>query len=145
MSQIIVNPALDSAIRPSTQSRFSEMSSEDFIRVIFAELAHQDPFAPNDSSALLEQLSSIRAIESDLELSERFKSLVSENQFALAANLIGKDVTGLTEDNFRVSGRVAAVRREGQNVTLQLDTGWLLPIGLVESVTEASPSDPPGG
>ena len=37
-------------------NRFNELSSEDFMKIIFTELQQQDPFEPNDSSALLEQL-----------------------------------------------------------------------------------------
>ena len=51
-------------------NRFNELSSEDFMQIIFTELQQQDPFEPNDSSALLEQLNSIRAIESDIELTK---------------------------------------------------------------------------
>ena len=39
------NP-VDAAARASTPSRFSEMSTEDFIRIIFTELSSQDPFQP---------------------------------------------------------------------------------------------------
>lgn len=58
----------------STPSRFSDMSSEDFIKIIFTELSNQDPFQPNDSAALLKQLDSIRSIESDVKLTDQLQS-----------------------------------------------------------------------
>ena len=94
------------------------------MRIIFTELQQQDPFEPNDSSALLEQLNSIRAIESDIELTENLQDIVFQNQLATAGNLIGKTIEGLTATNDRVVGNVFAVVREGNDVTLQLDTGW---------------------
>ena len=51
-------------------SGFSAMDSEEFVKIIFTELQNQDPFQPNDSSALLEQLNSIRSIESDMALTD---------------------------------------------------------------------------
>ena len=59
MSQIqAFDPAL-TELQARTPSRFDSLSSEDFIRIMFAELANQDPFQPNDSAALLDQLNSI--------------------------------------------------------------------------------------
>ena len=132
------------ATRASTPSRFSEMSTEDFIRIIFTELSSQDPFQPNDSAALLEQLNSIRSIESDMQLTERLESLVSENQLASASGMIGKFIGGLTEDNNRVAGFVVSVIRQGDNITLELDNGWLVPITGVETVIDPDllPEDP---
>ena len=126
------NPAAD-AIQASGQNRFSEMSSEDFVRIIFTELSNQDPFQPNDSGALLEQLNSIRSIESDLNLVEQLQTLVVENQLASAANLIGKTVSGLTADAQNVQGVVSSVVRENDSVMLELDTGHRV---AMDSVTE---------
>src|SRR5436190_21465775 len=122
--------------------RFSEMSSEDFIKIIFTELSNQDPFKPNDSSALLQQMSSIRSIESDLKLTDQLKSLVTQNQLSSAGGMIGKFVGGLTSDNKRVAGLVVSVERQGDNVNLELDNGWSVPINNVERVID--PSKLPG-
>ncbi len=146
----------DAAVR-NTPNQFSEMSSEDFIKIIFTELANQDPFDPNDSAALLQQLSSIRSIESDLRLTQQLQALVQENQLASAGNLIGKIVGGLTEENDRVAGYAVAVHREGSKVYIELDKGWLIPASGIETVFDPSlfdgdvdkdvgdpPSDSPG-
>ena len=136
MSQITAFDPIEQsgATAPRTANRFSEMSSEDFIRIMFTELSNQDPFQPNDSAALLEQLNSIRSIESDLTLVDRLESLVTENQLASAANLIGKMVTGLTEDNDRVSGQVISVLRQGDEVFVELDSGARLSVNAIESI-----------
>ncbi len=117
-------------------SRFNEMSSEDFMRIIFTELQQQDPFEPNDSSALLEQLNSIRAIESDMELSANLENIVFQNQLATAGNMIGKTVEGLTVTNDRVVGNVFAVVRAGNQIFLQLDTGWEIPADNVQVIVD---------
>ena len=117
-------------------NRFNELSSEDFMKIIFTELQQQDPFEPNDSSALLEQLNSIRAIESDIELTKNLEDIVFQNQLATAGNMIGKTVEGLTATNDRVVGNVFAVIREGNEVTLQLDSGWEIPANNVQVIVD---------
>ena len=145
MSQISAFDATDAAIRPAPTNRFSELSSEDFIKIIFTELSKQDPFQPNDSSALLEQLNSIRSIESDVKLQGQLKDLVFENQLSSASGMIGKFVGGLNTENQRVAGFVVSVIRQGDGVNLELDNGWIVPIGGVETVIDPDqlPDDPP--
>src|SRR5687768_10516513 len=83
---------------------FNELSSEEFVKIIFTELSNQDPLKPNDSSALLEQMSSLRSIQSDIELSQKLEALVTQNQLASAGGLIGKFITGYTDTFQRVEG-----------------------------------------
>jgi flagellar basal-body rod modification protein FlgD len=122
--------------RAAPKNRFSDMSSEDFIKIIFTELSNQDPLKPNDSSALLQQMSSIRSIESDVQLTDQLKSLVSQNQLSAAGGMIGKFIGGVTEDNHRVAGYVVSVGRAGDKVNLELDNGWVVPITKVEKLID---------
>lgn len=124
-------------------NQFSKMTSEDFIKIIFTELSNQDPFQPNDSSALLQQLNSIRSIESDLKLTDQLQSLVSQNQLAAASNMIGKFIGGLSQDNTRVAGTVVSVHRQDEKVNLELDNGWIVPISGVEQVIDHPPTPAP--
>ena len=117
-------------------NRFNELSSEDFMQIIFTELQQQDPFEPNDSSALLEQLNSIRAIESDIDLTKNLESIVFQNKLASAGNLIGKTVEGVMPTGDRVVGNVFAVIRQGDDVSLQLDSGWELPADNVQVIVD---------
>ncbi len=136
MSQI---PALDptgTALRSTTPNGFSSMSSEDFMRIMFTQLANQDPFQPSDSTALLEQMNSIRSIESNIDLMERLDTLVFENKLSSAANLIGKEIQGLTPDGFRVDGAVTTVMRFGDDVALELANGWRISIDNVEAIRQ---------
>jgi flagellar basal-body rod modification protein FlgD len=138
-----INPSADSSVtRSAPHDRFSDLSSEDFIKIIFTELSNQDPFKPNDSSALLQQLSSIRSIESDLTLTDQLKSLVTQNQLSAAGGMIGKFIGGVTDDNKRVAGIVVSVARENDKVNLELDNGWVVPINNVERVID--PGQLPG-
>ncbi len=140
MTQIPATNPLDTVVRPIVGNRFIDMSSEDLVRIISTELANQDPLAPNDSTALLQQLNSIRSIESDIQLIEQLKSLVTENQLAAGSNLIGKYITGLTASSDRVSGHVRSVSREGDSVVLELDNGFSVPFESLDTIHETGPS-----
>lgn len=122
----------------ATGNRFSDLTSEEFIKIIFTELSNQDPFKPNDSSALLEQLNSIRSIESDTQLSKQLDSIVTQNQLATAGNLIGKQVQGLTSGADRVAGTVVSVAKKDDAVHLLLDNGWVVPMDNVETIVDPS-------
>lgn len=136
MSQINTNNSIDTALQRAPTNGFAEMSSEDFIRIMFTELSNQDPFQPNDSAALLNQLNSIRSIESDLKLTRQLESLVFGNQFASAGNMLGKLVGGLSENNDRVLGYVIAVKKEGDEIILELDSGDIMKFNNVETVVD---------
>jgi flagellar hook assembly protein FlgD len=93
---------------------------------------------PSDSNALLQQLNSIRSIESDIKLTDQLQSLVTQNQLSAASGMIGKFVGGMTADSNHVAGFVMSVIRQGNDVNLELDNGWIVPISNVETVVDPS-------
>ena len=133
MSQINA-PDLLGAVDRTTTNGFAELTSEDFIKIMFTELTNQDPLAPNDSAALLDQLNSIRSIESDMTMVENMESLVFENQLSSASGLIGRFVGGLDWSGTRLGGTVTAVIRQGDEIALELESGAFLPISGVETI-----------
>jgi len=145
MSQIpAINPT-DTALRDTSPTGFGALTSVDFIRIMFTELANQDPFQPSDSSALLEQMNSIRSIESNIQLIDRLDTLVFENKLSSAAILIGKTVEGLSDRGDRVSGTVSTVLRQGDEVTLELENGSRMSIDNIERIQESPPPPAPTG
>lgn len=140
-----INALTGGANATAGSNRFTDLSSEEFIKIIFTELQNQDPFKPNDSGALLEQLDSIRSIESDIQLGDQLRDIVFQNQLAGAGNLIGKRVAGLTADSERVGGTVKSVARNGEEIALVLDNGWVLPIQNVEYIDQQPVTTGPNG
>ena len=101
MSAISANAA--GAVGGSTgTNRFNELSSEDFLQIIFTELQQQDPFEPNDSSALLEQLNSIRAIESDIDLTKKLEDIVPSTHGTTVPNVFRSEYTllDITDEDY---------------------------------------------
>lgn len=115
---------------------FSELTSEQFVKIIFTELGNQDPLQPNDSKALLEQLSSIRSIQSDLDLSRRLEAIVTQNELSSASGMIGRRVSGLNESNTRVQDVVASVSRTSSGAVLNLRGGDRVALKNVDQILE---------
>lgn len=115
---------------------FSSLSSEEFMRIIFAELSNQDPLKPNDSNQLVQQMANIRSIQSDIELSKKLETLVTENQLASAGNLIGTYISGLTEQNQRTEGLVVSISRTSTGPILNLQSGLRIPLNRVDEVVD---------
>ncbi len=98
-------------------SGFANLSSGEFLQIILSELSNQDPLAPNDTAAILEQLSSIRNIETQTQLDSKLQSLVTQNSISTSANFIGKFIKGLDANNNAVEGIVESLSvREGEPV-----------------------------
>ncbi len=118
----------------TSASRFGQLSSDQFTRIMMSELKAQDPLKPSDSNTLLQQLSSIRSIESNLTLTTKLDSILKQNQLASAGNLLGTQVGGLDEQNNRVTGLVVGITTGADGIKLTLDRGWQLPFKNVDSI-----------
>lgn len=128
------------ATQPKNNS-FGELSSEEFINILVTELTQQDPFKPNDSSAILEQLSSLRNIESQVSLQEQLKTMVDQNAISSASGLIGQQVTGLNSNNQSVSGIVRSVVIENGTPILKLEDGTRLEASRITDVANLGDFD----
>ncbi len=124
---------------PATQDAFSALNSEDFVKIMFTELSNQDPLKPNDSSAMLDQLSSLRSIQSDIDLSSKLEAVVTQNQLATAGALIGRWVSGLTNQNQAVIGEVESVSRTSDGAFLNLSNGFTVPFKNVDTMLAGNP------
>ncbi|MCW5765831.1 MAG: hypothetical protein KIT68_07630 [Phycisphaeraceae bacterium] len=122
---------------------YAALSSEQFVKIMFAELSNQDPLKPNDSSQLLQQMSSLRSIESDMQMQRKLESLVNQNQFASAGSLIGAYISGLDENNRRVEGMVLSVNRTAGGPVLNLANGARVPFGSMDEVIDPRLLQPP--
>ncbi|MEZ6318038.1 MAG: flagellar hook capping FlgD N-terminal domain-containing protein [Phycisphaerales bacterium] len=107
----------------TTTSGFGALGTEDFLNIMLSELQAQDPLEPQDSQALLQQFSSLYQIESSTRTSASLESLVSQNEFASAAILIGSLVSGISTDNQRVADIVLSVSNTADGPILNLLDG----------------------
>jgi len=115
-------------------NKFNEMSSEDFMKIMFAELSNQDPLEPQDSANLMNQISSLRDIESNMQLMNQLDELVTQNQLASAGSMIGKSIRGLDENSLPAEDLVTSVSLENNEVWLTLESGQRVSFSQIEMI-----------
>lgn len=97
------------------QQGFAGLTADDFMKLLIAQLQNQDPSNPLDNDALLSQISTMRNLQSNIELSKTLKSISGSQQLASAANFIGKFVAGRSTTQQDIGGFVdRASVRDGQ-------------------------------
>ena len=96
----------------ATSDRFNELTMGDFIKMMVAELENQDPMNPMSNTEMLSQISQIRSITSNDQLSASIGALTLGQALSTASSLIGKTVTGVNTLNESVSGKVDKVTIE---------------------------------
>lgn len=126
----------------TAQSAFGALSSEQFIKIMFTELTNQDPLKPNDANQLLQQMSSLRDIETSMQMQSKLDALVGQNEFASASMLIGAKVSGVSVDNRRVSGVVSSVSRTSDGPVMTLSNGARVLFGNIDQVAPPDAQQP---
>ncbi len=114
---------------------FSALGSAEFFKLIITDLLNQDPLNPTDNQKLLEQISLIRDIEMNNEMSTSLRSLIDQQRFGSATTLLGQFVEGNEAAGFS-TGVVAGVRFDAQGAAiLMLDGGAEMPLSNLLTVT----------
>lgn len=123
-----------SSPNPNLGQGVSGLTTEDFTKLILTELSNQDPLAPNDTNTLLQQMSTLRSIQSNMDLSSNLSDITQQNEFIAAAAMIGKKVSGLNVDLERTQDTVTSVSRTQGGIVLNLAGGGRMPMLYLDSV-----------
>ncbi|MDX2114380.1 MAG: flagellar hook capping FlgD N-terminal domain-containing protein [Planctomycetota bacterium] len=122
--------------RDAQSNPYETLTSEDFIRVMFAELTRQDPTKPTESKDLLEQIGTIRSIESDVSLTKRLEEISKQNEIASAGSLVGKFAEGKTDSGITANGFIDSVSVTRTGMVLNLSTGVSVPLSRLERIVD---------
>lgn len=96
-----IGTSATSTVDPS-QTGFNSLTADDFLTLLIAQLQNQDPTEPVDNSEILNQLSTMQGLTSNIELSDTLKQVAtslenSEADFgqklSVGASYIGQTVT----------------------------------------------------
>jgi len=124
------------------------MTTDAFYKLLIAEMRYQDPMEPMDNSKMVEQVAGIRSIEASTTMTKTLQTVTRQQNYATAAGLIGKQVTGVVKDTAgkdqEISGVVTRVTFEpsGQ-VVLELNDGAnRLPLEAVTKVENPAAASP---
>lgn len=129
-----VNPSLDltspkDAIAPTTDTRqgSNALGKDEFLKLLVAQLANQDPTKPQDSSQFVAQLAQFSALEQQQNTVSRLDTLLlgqaTANQ-TQATSFIGKDVAyrgnSVHVDGQSGAGAIATLTDNAAKVTVNI-------------------------
>lgn len=106
---------------PTNRDAFRDLDLNSFLSMMIAELQNQDPLNPMDNAQLLQQVSQIREIESNVRLVSTLESLVRAQYLAGGTNLIGRQVRGLDANGVEVNGVVERVSADNKGLYVHFD------------------------
>jgi flagellar basal-body rod modification protein FlgD len=135
--------AASAANTASAAGGLGALGGEAFLNLMVTQLRYQNPMAPSDPSAMMQQTATFTQVETMQKLAALQQQMLGLQRATMAADMVGKEVTVRGTDGADVTGTVDGVRFT--------ETGPLLRIGdqefAVESVeafgTTAAPAAPP--
>src|SRR6476646_4730078 len=93
----------------SVPDAVNDLDLSKFLDLMISELQHQDPLNPMDNKDMLAQISQLRQVGATDKLTQTLNSVLLGQNISSASNLIGQDVTALSDDNQNVDGTVSRV------------------------------------
>jgi flagellar basal-body rod modification protein FlgD len=109
------------------------MGEDTFLKLLMAQMTHQDPMQPTDSAQMLSQLAQFANVEGINKLNKQTTSLNLGQDFAGSVAMIGKTVTWLDDKGAAHSGVVDAVKPSPSGALLVIDAEEI-PSGAVRKV-----------
>jgi flagellar basal-body rod modification protein FlgD len=107
---IAATGGLTSVQQPQTADPFAGLDGEAFLRLLVAQLRYQNPMSPSDPSAMLQQTSQLRQVETLSQVAKSQQQMLAMNQASMASGMVGKTVSAVDIEGAAVEGVVDAVR-----------------------------------
>ncbi|MDJ0497478.1 MAG: flagellar hook capping FlgD N-terminal domain-containing protein [Acidimicrobiia bacterium] len=120
-----------------------QLDSNAFLQLLVAQMKYQNPLAPTDATAMLEQTAQFTTVETLQAISETNQALLGFQQTTMALGVVGKNVNAISLDGIPVEGVAESVRFTADGPFIQLDNGMEIPMANVIEVS-AVPEEPAG-
>ncbi len=105
----------------NTKSGAASLGKDDFLKLLVAQLEHQDPMNPADGTEFTAQLAQMRSLEQTESLYSLMQGMFKAGRLADASRLIGLKVTYLDVDTGeRLPGTVGGVALDGDQIVVDL-------------------------
>ena len=115
----------------------SSLDKEDFLKLLVAQLTHQDPTNPMQDTEFVSQLATYSGLEQQINMNKNLETLIASqnaNTAASAMSLIGSVVGFTNEEGLLQTGQVAFLDIVGGEVNLVLTDNTYVPYSAVEQV-----------
>lgn len=85
------------------------LGKDDFLKLLTAQLTHQDPMAPSDNKEFIGTMAQFSSLEQTSNMAKALEQMNFGNQVAQSVGLIGRTVRYEREDSSIASGRVDSI------------------------------------
>jgi len=93
----------------SSVDAINDIDMNTFLKLMITELQQQDPLNPLDNKDMLNQIAQIRAVGASDQLTKTLNSVLLGQNITSATNLIGADISALTDGGEAITGVVNRV------------------------------------
>lgn len=118
------NTTTTSAASAVSKSGSSENLQSNFMTLLVAQLRNQDPLNPTTNEDFIAQLAQLQSLDESKKMSSSLATMASNQDFSSASTLIGKKVSGVTNDaagnSVSFDGTVSSVSQENGKVSLKV-------------------------
>jgi len=115
-----INSAAAANTANTTDASKASVDYESFLKLLVAEMKHQDPTDPMDSAQYVAQLASFSQVEQSIQINTKLDNLLASSQLSQASSVIGKV---LTSADGEITGTVAEVRLYSDGIVAVLENG----------------------
>lgn len=102
----------------------AQLGRDTFLGLLTTQLRYQDPLEPVENTEMVAQLAQFSSLEQMTQLNESFGLLsgnIDQLNFISGSSLLGRTVSGVTEDGLPVSGEVERIELVGSLVYLTVN------------------------
>jgi flagellar basal-body rod modification protein FlgD len=117
------------------EDKVAALGKDDFLKLLVAQLQHQDPMQPTDNAEYMGQLAQFSTLEQITNVGQEMKRMRASSQVDQAVSMIGKNVGYLLADGTAAEGVVGSVSIEDGEITLKVGTAVVSP----SAITSVSP------
>jgi flagellar basal-body rod modification protein FlgD len=115
------------------------INSNTFLKLLVAQLSHQDPMNPTDSSTYITQEAQFAMVQAMNSLAKQNASILQSQQMQEATTFIGKNVTYVDANGVQ-NGGVVSSASPGSNGAVVRVGDTQVPVTSITSVFVASPT-----
>jgi flagellar basal-body rod modification protein FlgD len=106
----------------STSQDPAALGKDEFMKLLMAQLQHQDPMKPMDDQAFIAQVAQFSSLDQLTALNKTVGAMFDAQRLTEASAMIGKVVTALDADGEHVTAQVTAAGLEDGKAVLHLGT-----------------------
>ncbi|MGI6851707.1 flagellar hook assembly protein FlgD [Mesorhizobium sp. 1B3] len=78
---------------PSTQQPKANVDYQSFLKLLVAQMRHQDPTSPMDPTQYVTQLATFSQVEQSVQMNTKLADILATSQLSQASSVIGKELT----------------------------------------------------